>query len=61
MVLLFWGPSLLVLLSEFMNAQASAGRPRGLEKGTSTLTSFQSQLDRQRMNDLFSLGEEKPQ
>ncbi|XP_056591435.1 A disintegrin and metalloproteinase with thrombospondin motifs 9 isoform X1 [Triplophysa dalaica] len=32
MVLLFWGLSFLVSLSYFMNALASAGRPRGLEK-----------------------------
>ncbi|XP_016299075.1 A disintegrin and metalloproteinase with thrombospondin motifs 9-like [Sinocyclocheilus anshuiensis] len=32
MVLFFWGLSFLVLLSDFMNAVASAGTPRGSEK-----------------------------
>uniref|UniRef100_A0A671LTY8 A disintegrin and metalloproteinase with thrombospondin motifs 9-like n=1 Tax=Sinocyclocheilus anshuiensis TaxID=1608454 RepID=A0A671LTY8_9TELE len=36
MVLFFWGLSFLVLLSDFMNAVASAGTPRGSEKGMSS-------------------------
>lgn len=40
MVLLLWGLSFLVFLTDFMNTIASADRPRSLEKGTSTLTSF---------------------
>lgn len=63
MFLFFWGLSFLLLLSDFMNALASAGTPRGSEKGTSSfhdlLLSHSTQnFEARRMNDFSLLASE---
>lgn len=53
MFLFFWGLSFFVLLSDFMNALASTGRPRDSEKGKSFfhVLLLSHSTEARRMND----------